>query len=462
MITLINTHLGENRGVARVWLEGRKLAPHFEPGQKLAVTICHVQKKVRVVVSEGGEANLSVSRREKYGKILPLIEIKNAELSKLYAPGMLLRVVVKHGEVLIEAHGHTDCERERLERINNKLANGEPLAIASLFSGGGIIDAAIHEGLSSSGVKSYTKFAIEREPGYLDAMVGNQPELFRTDSIIIESAIERVQLRNPPKCELVIAGIPCTGASKAGKTKNKISAAEFHDDAGACFFYALQIIGACQPAVIVIENVPDYRHSTSMAVICSVLTTWGYDIEVEVLNGVAYGSLENRDRMCLVATTKGLDAIALADVAPVAIKPAKLGDVLETDIPLDSEVWRSYDHLVAKEVRDKADGKGFKRTLLDGSESHVPTIRRLYHKAGSTDSYVIHPERKELSRLLTPREHALIKGVPLKLIDGMCNTTAHEILGQSVCYPVFQAVGRALGMSISSQLTTSGSALFAA
>lgn len=462
MITLINTHLGENRGVARVWLEGRKLAPHFEPGQKLAITICRVQRKVRVFVSTEGEGNLSVSRREKYGKVLPLIEIKSAELSEIYEPGSLLRVVVKHGEVLIEAHGHSDCEIERVERIQNKLSRGEPLAIASLFSGGGIIDAAIHDGLLSSGVASFTKFAIERESCYLDAMVGNQPDLFTADSIIIESAIERVQLRNPPKCELVIAGIPCTGASKAGKTKNKISAAEFHDDAGACFFYALQIIGACQPAVIVIENVPDYRHSTSMAVICSVLTTWGYDIQVEVLNGVAYGSLENRDRMCLVATTKGLENFDLANVAPVAIKPVKLADVLESDIPLDSEVWRSYDHLAAKEVRDKADGKGFKRTLLDGSESSVPTIRRLYHKAGSTDSYVIHPEKKELSRLLTPREHALIKGVPLKLIEGVCNTTAHEILGQGICYPVFQAVGKAIGMSLVTQLPWCGSDQFAA
>jgi len=121
----------------------------------------------------------------------------------------------------------------------------------------------------------------------------------------------------------------------------------------------------------------------------------------------------------------------------------KVADVLE-DVPLDSDTWRSYSYLADKEIRDKEAGKGFKRCLVDGSESKVPTIRRLYHKAGSTDTYVKHPDGLR-SRLFTPIEHARLKGIPERLIAGLSNTVAHEVLGQSVCYPVFVALGTALG-----------------
>jgi len=274
-------------------------------------------------------------------------------------------------------------------------------------------------------------------------MVANQPELFRDDSILIESGIEFVELKNPPKVDVLVAGVPCVGASKAGVSKNKISAAEFHESAGACFFHALQFIGQCQPGLIILENVPEYLSSTSMAVIKSVLETWGYELEVDVLNGNEFGCLENRDRMCVVATTKGMAKFNMELVKPLLEKPNSVSEILE-DVPLDDSRWKTYQYLVDKEVRDKKAGKGFKRALLDGTESSVPTIRRLYHKAGSTDTFVKHPDGV-LTRLFTPSEHAALKGVPVKLIHGVSATVSHEILGQGVCYPVFTAVGFALG-----------------
>lgn len=77
-----------------------------------------------------------------------------------------------------------------------------------------------------------------RKKKYIDAMVSNQSKRFRSDSIIIESPIEFVDLkRNPPKLDVCISGLPCTGASIAGLTKNKIKFAEDHETAGACFLF---------------------------------------------------------------------------------------------------------------------------------------------------------------------------------------------------------------------------------
>jgi DNA (cytosine-5)-methyltransferase 1 len=59
--------------------------------------------------------------------------------------GVLLRVVVKNGVATIEVHGIDRKTAERVERFNHKVKNGKALTIGSLFSGGGIIDAALHE-----------------------------------------------------------------------------------------------------------------------------------------------------------------------------------------------------------------------------------------------------------------------------------------------------------------------------
>jgi DNA (cytosine-5)-methyltransferase 1 len=42
---------------------------------------------------------------------------------------------------------------------------------------------------------------------------------------------------------------------------------------------------------------------------------------------------------------------------------------------------------------------------------------------------------------MTPAEHARVKSIPVKLIEGLGLVRAHEVLGQSVIYCAFVAVG---------------------
>lgn len=98
-------------------------------------------------------------------------------------------------------------------------------------------------------------------------------------------------------------------------------------------------------------------------------------------------------------------------------------------------------------MRDNA-GKGFSRQLLTGDEGSCNTINRTYNKGQSTGVYIVHPADPELSRLLTPVEHARVKGIPEGIIAGLPDTTAHEVLGQSVVYPAFQAVAQSLALSM--------------
>lgn len=212
--------------------------------------------------------------------------------------------------------------------------------------------------------------------------------------------------------------------------------------------YFLDFVKAMNPAIVLIENVTEYINTASMSVIRSVLTHLGYEIAIEILEGNKLGTLENRNRMCLVATTPGAcDKVDFDQLIPVREKEATLNEILE-DIPESSDRWKSYSYLAEKEIRDKKAGKGFARQLLTGEEEYSGVAGRGYFKVRSTEPQIISPYDSNKSRLFTVNEHAAVKGIPKHIVEGLSETVAHEVLGQSVCYPAFVAVGNLIGQTI--------------
>jgi DNA (cytosine-5)-methyltransferase 1 len=128
-------------------------------------------------------------------------------------------------------------------------------------------------------------------------------------------------------------------------------------------------------------------------------------------------------------------------------KEERLADVLEV-VPADSERWKTYDYLAVKETRDKASGKGFMRQLLTGEEDGCGVMGRGYAKARSTEPFIVAPHDPSLSRQMSPAEHARVKTIPESLIEGLSATTAHEVLGQSVIFSAFVAVGVLIAKTI--------------
>lgn len=58
-----------------------------------------------------------------------------------------------------------------------------------------------------------------------------------------------------------------------------------------------------------------------------------------------------------------------------------------------------------------------------------------------------HSEDRSKNRLLTPSEHARCMTMPAELVADLCRTTAHEILGQSVIWQAFRALGQRIAQS---------------
>lgn len=461
MTTIINTKVGENRGRARVWLEGIKLEREgFLPGMRYNLEL--QDSKIVLRTSETGY--FTISRRERNGKISPIIDICSNELRRLFAGVHMLRVAIRRGSIVISAHASHAQVKERVQRLIDKIEHGKPLDVCSLFHGGGVLDKALHAGLASAGVQSNVAMAVELEGKYLDSSLRNNPELWSERSMVFDSPIQAVEvMTDATQVDVLVGGIPCTGASKSGRSKNKLQYAESHSDAGAMFFHFLQFVQVLNPSVVLIENVPEYAHTASMEVIRSVLGSLDYQVQERVLDGTQFGSLEKRKRLCVIAISNGLNAdFALESVqGDVRSTHACIRDILDP-IGLDSDRWHTFEYLADKEVRDKALGKGFSRQLLSGQEPYCGTIGKDYAKCRSTEPFLVHPEDPALSRIFTACEHARLKGVPESTITGLPESIAHQILGQSVIFPVFEAVGRALGRALMSLLHVSQASAHAA
>jgi DNA (cytosine-5)-methyltransferase 1 len=437
--TVIYTKIGEHRGKKRLWLEGNRLArTGISPGQRFNL----VAGKKSLTLHFTDEGTYKVSRRKRGEAVLPVIDITAGELAQALGRVERVRVVVRGNRVDITIHHHDLAESDRMGRLLQSLTQGKPLEIGSIAHGGGILDHAIHTGLADAGIPSRLAFANELEGAYLEASLANNP-VWDDDSIAIEGPMEGVEWHKLPPIHLLCAGLPCTGASLSGRAKNGLDRAEAHETAGSLFVAFLNAIQTLRPAMVLLENVPPYQSTTSMMVIRHVLTGIGYDVQETILDGHALGALERRDRLCMVAVSKGIE-VDLEALQPARQRESSLAAVLEPHEAVEAR-YKTYDYLAAKEARDLSSGKGFRRQLLDGTEDGVGTIGRGYAKARSTEPFVRHPEDSGLSRLLTKEEHARVKTVPEMLIHGLSETVSHEILGQGVVHCAFRAVGRLLG-----------------
>lgn len=448
---VINSTVGITRGTARIWLEGRKMElAGFKPGQSLALKIdaAKGRMELRPVDAITPEKEIiNVSRRQRGEREFPLLELKGAFVESLFRVGAKIRVAMKRGYLVIT---RAISDLRIAERLLSKLASGKKLAQATMFHGGGVLDKSLHSGLQKAGVDSFIQIGSELEDEYMESSLRNNPELWSEDSFALVGDVREFNVLGGdiPQVDFLSAGIPCTGASKSGRSKNKLSCAEEHSAAGSMFFDFLQWLKALNPAVFLMENVPEYLGTASMMVIRSVADSLGYTLHETVLDGNELGALERRKRMCVVGWSRGLEGtFDFADLVPLRQKEPNLGAILE-EIPLDSDRWKSFDYLAAKEERDMAAGKGFARQLLTPEAEFCGTIGKGYSKCRSTEPFVVHPTNPKLSRLLTPTEHARVKGAPEDIIAGLPETTAHEILGQSVIYCAFEAVGYLLGQAL--------------
>lgn len=462
MASLINRKLREHRNSPRIFVDEAALfdfAPSLlrtQSPEKSLLTYNRIWNEDHLVLELAQNGKYTLSTKLKDGVIVPVLDINLKKLGELFDINQDLRIAIKSGRIVIKAHANESDIESRVNVICEKLQKNKTLDVGSVFHGGGFLDSSMHNGFLNAGVKTTTRYAIEMEQRYLNSSRKNNKKLFNPDTFFIYSDVALVNYNNMPKCDIMYAGIPCTGASVSGAAKNKLKFAEDHDSAGACFFSFLNAVKSSNPAAIVIENVKQYLSTASYSIIKSVLGQLGYNLQSVVLNGADYGSFEKRERMVCIAITKGLgqEAVfnALFDNIEKMKKPkvTKLKDLLDT-IPANDPSWKEVSYLKEKAIKDKEQGKGFAMQFLTEDSTSCGVIGAGYQKARSTEPRLLHPTNPELSRLFTPAEHARIKTHNPDIVNGLPATHAHAILGNGVIGAVFEVVGQCLATSLKSQ-----------
>lgn len=454
MQTYALVKIGEQRKTPRVWLEGARLAVSgFDVATRYNIEVDREARRLTLRVAPDGQR--LVSRKERAGKALPIIDICNGGLLAMFAGLDQLRVIFEDGAVHILPLASEARKQVRAERLREKIRTGQPLTVGSISTGVGALSLALHEGMQAEGVKTRLGFACDIEPVYIEQCAERNPawcpETVMIAAPMQELAFDRAALSRLPALDVLEAGIPCTGHSNAGRAKKGLAMGEDDPNVGHLVAAFVAMIPVLNPSLVVVENVPAYMSSASFAILRNQLTEWGYVVHADVLRGADFGSLEHRDRMALVAVTEGVDF----DFSMLAKVPEsrRLGEILD-DVPADSPRWSDMAGLKAKEARDREAGKGFAMQIFDATSQHIGTLTRGYAKVRSTDPKIRHPERPELLRQLSAAEHARIKDIPLALIEGMSETRAHEGLGQSIVMRPFRALGRALAAALLRMATT--------
>lgn len=437
--------VGAHRGSPRIYFDGlQAVRAGFAPGERFDVEV----DGKRVVLTKNDDGSRTVSAKKKGEADLPVIDINSAELLAVFDGMDAIRVVVGEGRVFLLPLASEARKVERMGRLREKLAAGEPLAAGSMAHGGGVLAHAVHAGLHDAGIDCDLKFANElRDDLLLQAMEHNDAWGDDTAALAVpmqELAQDEWLLSKLPKLELLEMGLPCSGASLAGHSKKGLEKMEDHEQVGHLVYSALVVISKTNPAVVLLENVERYAATASAQILRHQLRDMGYKTHEAVLDGADFGCLEKRVRWCMVAVTQGVE-FSFEDLKPNVHVVRTLADVIDPAVGVDDPSWREVGYLKAKRERNQAEGNGFKMQFIEPESRHVPTLRKGYHKGGSTDPRLKHPIDPTLSRLLNAGEHARVKGVPEHLVAGLSATTAHELLGQGIVYEPFRAAGRRIG-----------------
>ena len=285
----------------------------------------------------------------------------------------------------------------------------------------------------------------------------------------INGDITKVDERDIPGHDVLLAGFPCQPFSIAGVSKkNSLGRAHgFADETqGTLFFDVVRIIRHHKPKGFLLENVKNllsHDKGNTFRVILHALDELGYDVDHKVIDA-RHWVPQHRERIFIagfrrdVPVAFSLDQVilpegpapTLADILPpqdgseTVEEPyttgpwAKVGD----KYTLTPNLWKYLQNYAAKH---KAAGNGFGFGLCQ-PHNVARTLSARYYKDGSE---ILIAQDHGTPRRLTPRECARLMGFdrkgsnqPWKIV--VSDTQAYRQFGNAVAAPVAIAIAEAM------------------
>ncbi len=118
------------------------------------------------------------------------------------------------------------------------------------------------------------------------------------------SDITKVDEKEIPNHDVLLAGFPCQPFSIAGEKKG------FNDTRGTLFFDIERILKEKRPKAIVLENVKHFKShdkGKTLKVVLTALQELGYTTNWQVLNAKDFGVPQNRERTIIIGALNGVE-----------------------------------------------------------------------------------------------------------------------------------------------------------
>lgn len=393
-------------GQSRVWIASTAILKSMNIGDGVMIEYSKDSREVTITQAEIF-ANHSVSSRN--GKE-PIIDIKNKQVSEIFAPGDKIEVLYFHNKIVIKV------ARTQLKQEERKAKTG--LRFFDLFAGAGTLSAMFKKaGFIPAG-------ALEYSEQFISLYRDNHGH----DVYTIAAKIEDVMPDDfPDDISIVTLGLPCPPFSQGNKVMmeelKKMREGKPYDtsvvakryEGEALTFHALNAIRAMNPKVIVCEEVEPYSRTDASMMFRTILSQMGYTLT----ETVSVGSHSKRKRWALVAHMG--EAVNLDDLLTDDGKT--IGDFLET--PVEKRAWQTADEnlRVSGMIRK---GLGIRAATPNDKSINCITTHRTRH----TEPLLKHPN-KELYSEFTNQEIANLHGLENYKLSGQ-QTLDRHILGQGV------------------------------
>lgn len=245
--------------------------------------------------------------------------------------------------------------------------------------------------------------------------------------------ITKIDAKEIPSFDILLAGFPCQAFSIAGKRKG------FADTRGTMFFEVERILEHHKPKCFMLENVKgltNHDKGKTFKIMLDILENkLKYKVYYKVLNAKDYGVPQNRERIIIVGF-KNHDV--KFEFPTPSNKKVKVGDILEKDVAekytISDKIWASHQR---RKEQHKAKGNGFGYSLFNEKSPYTSTISARYYKDGSE---ILIEQKDKNPRKLTPREAARLQGFPddFKLV--VSDMQLYKQFGNSVPTKMIEAV----------------------
>jgi DNA (cytosine-5)-methyltransferase 1 len=258
--------------------------------------------------------------------------------------------------------------------------------------------------------------------------------------------ITKIDAKDIPVHDILVAGFPCQPFSIAGVSKKKSlgRAHGFEDKTqGTLFFDVARIIHHHRPKMFLLENVKNLKShdkgNTFRVILETLEKDLGYKIEVRVIDAKSLVP-QHRERVYIVGT-RDMDS----DFQFPVIKPKQtcLDDILFKDSDVDKRYTLSdklWAGLQRHAANHKAKGNGFGFGLCTRADT-ARTLSARYYKDGSE---ILIKQKNKNPRRLTPRECARLMGFQENYKITLSDTRAYKCFGNSVVVPVVEKIAKAM------------------